>query len=296
MTNEPQTNTDLALERATDALRDFPIPPGPDSAVRDGVLRALQADSSPRSTNPQLQRRRTIVRILSLAASLLIFAAVIGWLVPSGSSSGGAAFAEMLKEMVGIRTAVFKSRAEWTNTKPPQVLEMTNYVLEPGRMRIEQGEGDGRYISIVDFRPDEKQVLGLYPPKKTAARSRVEFPEDKKFTSIMKLFRELSEGSAQFLGREMIDGRETLKYHGQMPAGPNSNAYYWLWIAADDHLPVKMVTSGGTDDLNTSGFIQTATDFRWNVPLDESLFSLEVPEGYTDVTPPAANGVPQNSP
>lgn len=288
MTSESQENSDALLERATDALRDLPVPPGPDLVVRDRVLAALQSESSSHSTSPQFPRRRSMLRVLSLAASLLIFAVVVGWLVPNGSTSGGAAFAEMLRLVSDVRTAVFNSRAEWTNTKPPQVVDMTNYVLEPGHMRVEQGEGEDRYISIIDLRPNERQMLGLYPPKKTAARSRVQFPEGIQFTSIMQLFREMSEGSAQFLGRETIEGRETLKYHGQWPTGPDANGFYWLWIGADDHLPVKLVTSNDTDDLKTSGFIQTATDFRWNVPLDDSLFSLEIPEGYTDVTPSAA--------
>jgi outer membrane lipoprotein-sorting protein len=284
MINESHDDSDVLLERATDAMRDLPVPPGPDTAAHDRLLGALQIDSGPLTTGSQFQRRRTTLRILGLAASLLIFAAVVGWLAPTGSTSGGAAFAEMLRRVGEVRTAVFKSRAEWTNATPPQVVESTNFVLEPGRMRVEQGEGDGRYISIVDLRPDEKQMLGLYPPKKTAARSRLELPNGFKFTSIMKLFRDLSEGSAKFLGHETIDGRETLEYHGQMASGE----YYWLWISAEDHLPVKLVTSGGTDDLKKSSFIQTTTDFRWNVPLDESLFSMEIPEGYTDITPPAA--------
>lgn len=288
MNNDRPTGADILLNQATDALRDQWVPAGPDAELRERLLSTLNATELNSPATKRHFQRSTFMRILGLAASLLVFAAVIGWLVPGTGASDGAAFAQMLKQVAGVRSAVITTRAVFNQPGLTKTIDGTMHIHEPSQVREDQGAGDERYIMIVDMQ--RKQMLGLYPAKMTATRSTFEVQVFGKSTSLLQSFRELREDSATYLGHETIDGRETLEYHGRHPMG-----FYWLWFAADDHLPVKMEICD-TPDVGNASFTQTLSDFRWNVPLDESLFSLEVPEGYTDVTPPAANDVPQTSP
>jgi len=272
MSDDRLTDPDKRLEQVIDALRDQTVPEGPSAEVREHLLGALAAaeTSVPATAPPSLQRRTRTRRVLVLAASLLFVSVVLGWLFLAGDSSHNSAFAQMLKEVAGIRTAEITSQAE-INQK--QRINSKVYLRDPDRMRQEVGKGDNHFIIIVDFR--HRQMLGLQPAKKTASRSSFEVQAGKKPTSIIQSFREMREDSAEFLGHEAIDGRDALKYCGKHPIG-----YYLLWFGAEDHLPVKLIVSD-TRDPAKAEYTETWTDFRWNVPLDDRLFSLEIPDGYT---------------
>ena len=52
-----------------------------------------------------------------------------------------------------------------------------------------------------------------------------------------------------------------------------------LWIDVRSHLPVKIVMTADRPEDNLT-FTSTCFDFQWDVPLDDSLFVMQVPDGY----------------
>lgn len=209
-------------------------------------------------------------RFIMIAASVLVVSAMIGWLASLTGTTGGSAFARMLAQVANARTVVFKSRAEVGD--PPHRMEGKTMLLEPDWIRGEMIENDQVVIHIQNLK--ERKWLTLLPATKKARLRRSEndsTPQPKNFIAHL---REVRESSAEFLGREQINGKETLKYRCEHPSG-----HYLLWIAPDTNLPVKVVM---TESKEGSKALVTLTmsDFEWNPSLDESMFTLNVPDGY----------------
>jgi hypothetical protein len=80
--------------------------------------------------------------------------------------------------------------------------------------------------------------------------------------------------SVDYLGEQEIGGQTAVGYHIE-------EAFFetTIWASANSLLPIRIETSmpGIMDQRITAVF----TDFAFNVELDDSLFSLKVPEGYT---------------
>jgi hypothetical protein len=75
------------------------------------------------------------------------------------------------------------------------------------------------------------------------------------------------------LGRQTVDGRETMGFRYR-----ERGAEMTIWAAPGTGLPVRVEA---TTPLMKPKSHVVFSDFRFNVELDESLFSLEAPEGYT---------------
>lgn len=272
MTDDRNDNPDIRLEQLIDALRDQPVPSGPDNEVRERVLEALvAADRGRQSSVRQTEERgKTMRRVLGLAASVLIVSAVVGWLVSMSDSSAGSAFAQMLQQVTSARTAKFVTRMLLSG-KDDVVAKTT--LLEPGWMRQEITTDEMEAVQIMNAQ--EGKLLVLIPKLKQAQLLSMEgLPNENKNVNIIDDFRKLDPAKAKLLGREEIGGRETLKYQCDNPA-----AYYVVWLDAEDKLPVKVEMSATADDEGAYGTI-IMTDFQWNVPVDESQFTFAVPEGY----------------
>jgi outer membrane lipoprotein-sorting protein len=260
------------LERATDALRELPVPIGPEEAVRRQLIdRLSEVDHPvmPSKLQDLVKRRLTMPRILGIAASLLLFAVAIGWLVSVRTASAGGAFARMLEEVANARTIVFKSRVEVGDS---QGMHGTTMVLEPDWVRGEVVEGDNNYVHIQNLK--QHKWLTLIPATKKARLISADEKSGVPTNNFIDQIREVRESSAEFLAKENIDGRETLKYRCDHPSG-----HYLMWIDPQTDLPVKVVMSEAKEGQKSHVTI-TLTDFRWNAPLDKSLFTLDLPAGY----------------
>jgi outer membrane lipoprotein-sorting protein len=272
MSDDQTDNPDIRLEQLIDALRDQPVPAGPDAEVRERVLEALaSAEDDRRSTvRPTAERNRIMRRVLGLAASVLVVAAVVGWIVSKSDSPAGSAFAQMLQQVTSARTATFVTRV--TPTGKDDVVAHTT-LMEPGWMRQQVTSDNMEAVQVMNMQ--QGKMLVLFPKLKQAQLLSMEgLPDENKHVNIIDEFRKLDPAKAKLLGREEIGGRETLKYQCDNPTG-----YYVVWLDAQDKLPVKVTMSAAPDDEDGFGTI-ILTDFEWNVPVDESQFTFAVPEGY----------------
>jgi hypothetical protein len=206
-------------------------------------------------------------RIFSVAAAFLVVALGVGWLASWDNPAASAALARMRDQVAKSRTVVYQTRIKIGSLPERRNKTM---IWEPDLAREEMVEGD--HLTILIHNGKQRKSLMLLPASKKA-RLR-DISEESQLKSVVELIREVRESSAVLLGKEQINGEETLKYRCDHPTG-----HYLLWIAADTDLPMKVVVSESQEHEKSHVAI-TMTDFKWNGPLDESLFSLEVPAGY----------------
>jgi outer membrane lipoprotein-sorting protein len=268
--------TDEAYERqlewAIDALRELPVPADPDASYRRVLVDRLMVGERGLSSakSPTKNRRITMRQVFGVAASVLAVALVIGWLASPDTPTAGAAFARMLEQVASARTVVFKSSVEVGDSRPG--MHGTTMVLEPDWVRGEVVEGDNTYIHIQNLK--QHKWLTLIPATKKARLVSADEDSGVPTNNFVDQIREVRESSARFLGKEEIDDKETLKYHCDHPSG-----HYLMWIDPHSDLPVKVVMSEAKEGQKSHVTI-TLSEFQWNTPLDESLFTLDLPAGY----------------
>ncbi|MEQ9379604.1 MAG: hypothetical protein RJP95_01985 [Pirellulales bacterium] len=56
------------------------------------------------------------------------------------------------------------------------------------------------------------------------------------------------------------------------------------WVDPNSMLPIRIDVTHKSTDPRTANSVWIQRDIKFNVHVDESLFSTEVPEGYTDIT------------
>ena len=201
------------------------------------------------------------------AAAVIIIAVLIGLNIVGTSTP---AFAEIVKPFLTARTASFKMTMEVEGV-PTQTFDCL--YAEPVRMRQTNHEQGG--IVISDFQ--QGKIVTLMPAQNKAVIVELEnMPEDQSnfnmFSEIRKHIQEAQQTqdeSVQFLGEKEIDGLTVIGYHVQKPAVDIT-----VWADPQTKLPVEMTTTSGPTTY-------TMTDIVFDVELDESLFNLEIPDGYT---------------
>lgn len=239
--------------------------------ILGNVLQALDKFEKQKSSAPAPNIWRTIMKspITKLAAAAAIITAVLVVFNQFGGSTP--AFAEIVQPLLTARTATFKMTMK-VKDGPTQAADCM--FMEPIRMRQTTSQGA---IVISDLQ--QGKIVTLMPEQNKAVVIKIEnIPEDEDqsqfnmFHEIRKRIQEAQETedeSVSFLGEREIDGLTTIGYHVQKPGVDIT-----VWADPQTKLPVQME--------NTMGPVTyTMTDIVFNVDLDETLFSLEIPEGYT---------------
>jgi hypothetical protein len=159
--------------------------------------------------------------------------------------------------------------------------------LAPDRFRQELGGG---VVNIVDW--SERKIVGLDPNSKQVTVFNLiqgegqEMPGNQ-FEELRKTLRKAktgTDGAAEPVGEREIAGRKAVGFRFAAPAQT-----LILWGDAETELPLML--EGVFHGPPRTEF--TMTDYQFNMDLDESLFSLELPEGWSvhtldvDVSEPA---------
>lgn len=299
MTDDRTDYPDVRLRQVVDALRDQPIPEGPDPAVHESVLTALASTASPQSSAAPRTRSRSdkLRRMFSLAATVVFAAAVIGWLASQSRRTDGTAFAQMIERVTTARTARYTTRMALPG-QSEVVAETT--LMEPGWLRQVISNDEIDLVQVLNT--EQEKMLVLLPQQKQAQlMSLAGLPEQSKNANIIDKFRKLDPSKAELLGEEEIDGRRVLKYRYDDPAG-----YYIVWLDPKENLPVKVTmsatenaadeatentaenaTESATEsdmeiakEIAVENAVVTMTDFEWNVSVDEAQFSFDVPAAF----------------
>ena len=205
--------------------------------------------------------------ITKIAAAAAIIIVVLLGIHQFGSTP---AFAEVVQSLLNIQTATFKMSMEVEGV-PPQNFDCM--YAEPAHMR-QTTEGA---IVISDLL--QGKVVTLAPAQKKAYVMEFEnMPDDQEETQFnlfgeirkhLKEAQDTEDESVQFLGKKQINGLTVIGYHVKKPIVDIT-----VWADPETKLPVEMINKSGPTTY-------TMTDIVFDVELDESLFNLDIPAGYT---------------
>ena len=205
------------------------------------------------------------------AAAVIIIAVLLGIHFLSYSIES-VAIADIVQPFLTARTATFKITIGGRGV-PSQ--EFDGMFMEPCRMR-QTTPGGG--TMIVDL--EQGRIVTLIPQAKQAVVLEVtnapEDPGDLNFFQYIRMrilnAQPLDDESVEFLGEQQIDGQPAIGYHVRKP-GLDAT----LWANSETKMPIRI-------EVIDDPMVITMSSIVFDVELDESLFSLDVPDGYSVTT------------
>ena len=229
-----------------------------------------------------LNRWRWIMRSpVSRIAAAVIFVLAITGVAMLFQGGGGAAFAlaDFAAPILEAKTVKCKMTIEM---KGPPARTITSEVmtLDGARMRQVMELPESKVVTIEDS--SQGKSLMLVAASKTATvltstqNRKDKTPESGGLFTLFRLFQLVEEkpGAVEHesLGEKEIDGRKVVGFH--ISSQPHDLI---LWGDPKTGLPVRVEMTSGIEGSVKATF----SDFVFNVDMDESLFSLEPPAGYT---------------
>ena len=216
---------------------------------------------------------RTIMKnpVTKLAAAAVIIIAVLIGTYYFGDSVNitGSAYAEVIKRLHNARTMTYTVETT-TGIEYMPSMKMEIAFKEPGYMRFAMAGG---YVSIVDS--IRGKGLTILPPKKQFIEiemSNLQNDPAQQNINVIEKLRSLPERADEQLGTREIDGREVKGFRITEEGLINS---VWIDIQTRQLVLVEM------EFLNAPGMSGTMSDFQFDVELDDSLFNITPPDGYT---------------
>jgi outer membrane lipoprotein-sorting protein len=283
MSGSLPNQTDDLLPRAVAAMRQSPAPDGPAPELVSRTLAALSREK--RRPRPAFFERIShmawtskVSVALAMAASVVVV--YLGLLTTAGNSL---AFADVVSVLNKVRSAKWKTTTESTLANNQTVKSTgTGMFLSPSHERMEftfQGS-DG--VLITDG--EKGKILTLDPAGKTAMFLDVEnvpAGQESPFGRTFLAFRQLASdvlndqaGKVQRLGSQTIDGK-----HAEGFQTAHGGVQVKIWVDPDTAIPVRVEQSSISSVGPQAHTVMS--DFQVNVDMDESLFNLDVPQGYS---------------
>ncbi|HEX2474240.1 MAG TPA: hypothetical protein VHK01_05820 [Lacipirellulaceae bacterium] len=281
MSEHSHDQSEDILERAIAAARELPLPAGPSADITAQTLAAVRAAANrPPSTFYeriyQMPWTSKMSAVFATAASLFVV-----YLGLSNFTGRALAFAEVAEVLKSVRSAKWKTTTVTKGTKNEDVTSTgIGMFLAPSHERMETTFLGAKIIQIMDGEKDK--VLTLVPATKTAMIIELKnLPPDREnpfgnsFKGLRDLVINVQSGKAEKaerLGAEMIHGRLAEGFRIQ-----KGSYEIRIWADTKSLLPVRFEqrTSDGPEGCTVM------TDFQVDVDFDDSLFSLDVPTGYT---------------
>ena len=255
--------------------------------VTDGIRKA---DVIPITVERTRQMKR--IAKLAVAATILVALGISLYWMTIGSGSTSIAFARVAGALDGLRSATFDvtSEAKGDNSQPPAIGSGKGFFLAPSRQRIEIEISAGsaknmmNIIKIVDGEA-AKGIMLMPQAKLAVAMDMKKMREDLKksangappdlFETVRRIVREGSSGTgdkAERLGKKEIDGRQAVGFRTHA-----NGMDMTLWAGPETARPIRIEIIMEMLD----GVRLVMNNFRYDVDLDPSLFSLEPPAGYS---------------
>jgi outer membrane lipoprotein-sorting protein len=198
------------------------------------------------------------------------------------------AFAEIVQPLLDAENGTFKmtinvrnSGLDWINcgNEPVQTIKVTFSGPSRTRWDVPTGEvlvANMQYGKVMILKPDPKEavVMQISPPGL--------IPPHNRFNKVFELKRLIqyalnAQGDCvKFIGEKEINGTIAVGY--QITGPPHGQGGLTVWADAKTKLPIRIEQSVGTETAVVS-------DINYNIEPNESLFSVEPPNGYSVVVP-----------
>ena len=286
MADHKDLNSEDLLDRAVHAVLGGPIPDElpPDRVAQLAALVRQAADQPELITlTGRIRNMRTRTRIAVAAAVLIASVGLMSWLAPGGGAA--LAFVNVAEALTKVRSARWKSTTIVKRSQgEAEIRKEIGMFLAPCHERTEAdipGVPDGQSISICSGR----KATHLSTPLKRATVMDLKvnmegFPDEEgPFGRTFLGLRQLAlnaqsdkRADAEPLGIEVIDGRRAVGFRIRHGHGETT-----IWADPKTSLPIRVERAySGETEISI-----VMTDFEIDPDLDESLFSLDVPEGYS---------------
>jgi len=216
--------------------------------------------------------QRKTVRWSAVAAVAAAVVLVVGFWPGKAGRGSGVAFAEVMQRICSARTVTYDSDITSEGPSQPAVHSKVMH-MGLGRMRTESLGG----TTIMDS--SAHKSLALLPATKKAIR--LEFvggpqapPQATPQATIFDHLLQLRGKASEDLGQQEIDGQAATGFRVK-EAG-----FDWaIWVDPATGGPIRIELT--CDAVLGAGTKTVMRNFAFDVPLDESLFSLDPPPGYT---------------
>jgi len=257
-----------------------------------------------------VERSRQMKRIakLAVAATILVaFGTLIIWMTIGGGSTN-IAFAQVAKALDSLRSATYDVTSEARkNSTSSETATGKGFFLAPSHQRMELSrevlvnsdkttvKTTVNQVTIIDGQA--AKWLVLVPDQKIAEVMDMKIMEDiiKKsgngarpdlFEMVRRLVREGSSGTGEKverLGKKEIDGHAAIGFRTHSSTIRRTMdgmvGDMTLWADSETARPIRIEFA----DQRFADVRLVLNNFRYDVDLDPSLFSLEPPEGYSTV-------------
>ena len=201
--------------------------------------------------------------VLAAAVPVVILIAVLIGILPFGNT---VTFADVVEPILNSKTVILDliiggdqtgpvmheivadSRIRRTLSNLPSIVQILD--LDGGRMLVL--DTDGKTAAYIDIQGDVAD----------RTRNYVEF--------LRQIIRQLQEGQVEKLGEQLIDGQKVIGF-----AARGQNEEVTIWADAQTGHPIRIEAQIGQE------FAFIMKNFEFDVPVDGSLVSMDVPAGYT---------------
>lgn len=270
------------VEAAFAALRETSIPDGPSPEVFSAILEAGSISETDLLPITRHRRRITMKRTAKIAVVAAVLVGVwISFSYVNTDRSPSAAFAEVCEQIRQARTV------SWTQVQKPSEPDQNgmsstmwcayDYAGRRMRMTGTMGQGEVAMEAVFIFDGANGKQLLLMPQPKVARLTEglpsQAFPAKDPFTH----FRDKLMPEAEPLGKKRIDGRDAV---GFRVSGDGQTTELWVDTRTDRVVLFEMKHDSNRPKFGSDPSDLLFRDIVFDPELDESLFSLELPEGY----------------
>ncbi len=238
----------------------------------DATQQAATSHRDQRIITKKIKKRIFTMKRISALAAIIVIAAVVGaalWLMP-GNGGATVAWADVQEHFRNARTMTCKETAEVEGLRTK---ETTMMFMEPGHSRFILEDG---MVWIIDN--SKNKVLILDPAEKKGATvegGTTRFLSRFYMMENLRTIRADSEGE-ESLGTKEIEGQKVVGFlirkHGRDTT---------VWANQKTGMPIRIEAEGTRDGGAKSKYALSNIEF--DIELDESLFSTDLPKGYTEV-------------
>lgn len=287
--NDPREDQGDVLAPLANAFAALAVPNGPDDAVKQRVLVAMERQSNVSAAdNPERTWRGWTMRKTFAVAAILLVMITVGGFLGSRPGSPGAAFAAMIDHIKEIQSVRFVMRTEFKVPDPPPKkdpnapqdppnVEMTITSMSPW-VRCEATIFGQKVVRISNL-DRHKTIMLFVEAKNFLLNDEKDAPADSMMSkNVVDNLRNLSKDGAKYFGTEKIDGVELMKYRYEAKGD-----LYTLWIDSATKLPIRISSENALDpdDASAGAVSMVFSNFEWDVPIDPGYFTLDPPAGYT---------------
>jgi hypothetical protein len=240
-----------------------------DRRILADALEDLEKRRANQGTGPQPGVWRIVMRskMTKLAAAAVIVVAVLLGFHFIGSPLGsGVTFAQVIQPILNANTAILDIIIGTEDPNTPVIHDM----VVGSRIRRTMSNIEGN-VSIIDL--ESGRILNLTEAKKEAV-----YIDLKGLPSMPNYMDQLRNALAQLqdsphfvveeLGTREIDGRKAVGFLAKHPRSEIT-----IWADAKTGLPIRI-------DQKDGQMLVIAKNLQFDAPMDQGLFSMEVPEGY----------------